>query len=110
VGQVYLRIVDSAWVYRCFSKGYDGVMYLRASYESTAVSVRLVAVKTRVATLHTLNIPRLELCGLLLTANLLTATSKDVGIPQSMDRFLGGTRMVVCPTGKFEDVCSNPSS
>ena len=62
---------------------YGGVIYLRTLYTDTSVSVTLLIAKTRVAPLKKLTIPRLELCGALLTARLLKATAVDLEIPDS---------------------------
>ena len=47
---------------------YGGVVYLRARYTEIQVTVTLVAARTRVAPIKQQTVPRLELCGALLTA------------------------------------------
>ena len=60
---------------------YNGVVYLRAVYEDASTTISLVTSKTRVAPLKTLSVPKLELCGALLTARLLISTSQDIDLP-----------------------------
>ena len=52
-------------------KGFGAVVYLRTLYSDTNVSVSLVISKTRVAPIKRLTIPKLELAGALLLAELL---------------------------------------
>jgi len=59
---------------------YEGVVYLRARYKDTTVSVKLVAAKTRVAPMKRQTIPKLELCGAVLTAKLLTTVAEDFNL------------------------------
>ena len=61
--------------------GYGGVVYLRAVYEDASTTISLVTSKTRVAPLKTLSVPKLDLCGALLTARLLLSTSQDIDLP-----------------------------
>jgi len=63
------------------SAGYGGVIYIRLLHAT--VSVSLVTAKTRVAPLKALTIPKLELCGALLTARLLTTVAADLRIPET---------------------------
>ena len=60
--------------------GYGGIVYLRAVYEDASTTISLVTSKTRVAPLKTLSVPKLELCGALLTARLLLSTSQDIDL------------------------------
>ena len=51
---------------------YGGVIYLRAIDTNNAIHVSLVMAKTKVAPIKTLSMPRLELCGAVVTAKLLS--------------------------------------
>jgi hypothetical protein len=53
-------------------RAYAGVLYLRSFGEDGTVSSRLVCGKTKVAPLKSQSIPKLELCGALLLAKLVT--------------------------------------
>ncbi len=59
---------------------FGGVVYLRILHQDASVTVSLVTAKTRVAPLPGSTIPRLELCGALLLAKLLSQTAKDLHI------------------------------
>ena len=65
------------------SKAYGGVIYARARYSDTSVTVSLLTSKTRVAPLKGFTIPRLKLCGAQLTARLLWTSAKDLVLPLS---------------------------
>lgn len=52
-------------------KAYGAVVYIRTIYPDGTVSVNLVCSKSRVAPLKTVTLPRLELCGALLLAQLV---------------------------------------
>ena len=60
---------------------YAGVVYLRMVDTSNVVYVSLVMTKTTVAPIKRLTIPRLELCGANLLANLLDHIKRVLGIP-----------------------------
>ena len=61
---------------------FSAVVYIRATYASSLTTCRLVMSKTRVASLKTQSIPRLELCGALLLAEILDTTRETLGIPK----------------------------
>lgn len=60
---------------------YAGVVYLRSVDESNHVHISLVTSKTKVSPIKRLSIPRLELCGANLLADILNHVSKVLGIP-----------------------------
>ena len=60
--------------------GYGAVIYLRTLHQDTSISVTLIAARTRVATLKPTTVPRLELCGALLTAKLLKSIATNLNI------------------------------
>ena len=62
---------------------FAAVVYLRATYEDGSVSCRLVVAKTRVAPLKTVSIPRLELCGAEMLAELLATIGSTLKIQES---------------------------
>ena len=64
------------------AQAYAAVIYLRATYEDGSVTGRLVVAKTNVAPLNTVSIPRLELCGAVLLAELLEITGTTLNIPK----------------------------
>lgn len=69
----------------CFSdaseKAYGGCIYVRSEDCEGSVLVRLFASKSKVAPLKIQTIPRLELCGALLTAELHEKVSQAIRIP-----------------------------
>lgn len=62
---------------------YGGVVYLRTFYAYLEVSVNIVTAKARVAPLKSLTVPRLELCGALLLAQLLRMVAADLDVGDS---------------------------
>lgn len=61
---------------------YGGVVYVRTFYADLSVSINLISSKARIAPLKALTVPRLELCGALLLAQLMTAVARDLAIPE----------------------------
>ena len=74
---------------------YGGVVYLRAVYEDASTTISLVTFKTRVACLKTLSVPKLELCGALLTARRLLSTSQDIDLPPTAIFAWSDSKMVL---------------
>ena len=63
---------------------YGAVVYVRTFHEDTQVSIRLVTAKSKVTPLSTPStIPRLELCGAVLLAELMVTVATDLNIPIS---------------------------
>ena len=62
-------------------KAYSGVVYLRVRYTDTSISVILICSRTHIAPLKPLTIPKLELCGALMVAKLMSSIAKDLNIP-----------------------------
>ena len=62
-------------------KAYSGVVYLRMEDSSGTVHTSLVMSKTRVAPIKRQTIPRLELCGALVLAQLLSHCKDVLNIP-----------------------------
>ena len=60
---------------------YSAVIYVRATYNNSPTTCKLVMSKTKVAPIKTVSIPRLELCGASLLANILTTTRQALDIP-----------------------------
>ena len=65
------------------SAAYAAVIYLRATYQDGSITCRLVVAKTRVAPLKQLTIPKLELCGAAMLAELLAITGETLQVPQT---------------------------
>ena len=65
------------------SAAYAAVVYLRATYEDGSITCRLVVAKTRVAPLKQLSIPKLELCGAAMLAELLAITRETLQVPNT---------------------------
>ena len=57
-----------------------GVVYVRVLYEDATISVSMLSSRTRVVPLKTLTIPRLELCGALLTARFLKSLGGNLQV------------------------------
>ncbi|XP_058827841.1 uncharacterized protein LOC131687764 [Topomyia yanbarensis] len=68
----------------CFSdaseKAYGACLYIRSQDVEGKVAVRLLTSKSKVAPLKSQTIPRLELCGALLAAQLFEKVPKSIGI------------------------------
>lgn len=53
------------------NKAYGSCVYIRSICENGDIQIRLLFAKTRVAPLRSLTVPKLELCGALLSAQLI---------------------------------------
>ncbi|KAL0860883.1 hypothetical protein ABMA27_009420 [Loxostege sticticalis] len=60
--------------------GYAGVVYVRI-IDSSGVVVKILAAKTKVAPVKQVSIPRLELCGAVLTAKLMDRVKTCLNVP-----------------------------
>jgi hypothetical protein len=58
--------------------GYGAAIYLRTYNESKEYDIRIICAKSRVAPLKTITLPRLELCGALLLARLITKVKNNM--------------------------------
>ncbi|XP_011858081.1 PREDICTED: uncharacterized protein LOC105555666 [Vollenhovia emeryi] len=61
-------------------RAYGACVYLRSSMNNDEFTVRLIASKSRVAPVKGLSIPRLELCGALLLAQLVTKLRESLNL------------------------------
>ena len=66
---------------------FAATIYIRAVYEDGSVSSKLVIAKTRVAPLHTVSVPRLELCGAEMLSELLAIIGNTLQIEK--EKFFG---------------------
>ena len=63
-------------------KAFGAVVYIRSTYDNHPPVLSLVTSKTKVVKPKTLTIPRMELCGALMLAHLLTTVRKALDISQ----------------------------
>ncbi|XP_037297855.1 uncharacterized protein LOC119190306 [Manduca sexta] len=64
-------------------KAYCAVVYYRVEIENGDIKTGIIASKTRVAPVKAISLPRLELCGALLLANLLTQVREAMRLQQN---------------------------
>lgn len=62
---------------------FGGAVYVRSFHQDTSVSVHLLTSKARPAPIQKITIPRLELCGAVMLAQLLQTAATDLHIPSS---------------------------
>lgn len=67
------------------TKAYAAAVYLRCVFENGDVQVNLLVSKSRVAPTKTISIPRFELCGALLLANLMTKVNSALKMKLKMN-------------------------
>nr|XP_041632303.1 uncharacterized protein LOC121502668 [Drosophila kikkawai] len=72
-------------------RAYGAAIYVRATYKSNQVSVRLLCSKSRVAPTAKETLPRLELCAAVLGAELTHRVRKDLRIPNDKTNLSGVT-------------------
>ena len=77
-------------------KAYAAVVYLRATYQNSPPTCRLVVAKSRVALLKQRTIPELELCGAVLLADLLETTKNTLDIPSEQVTAWCDSTVVLC--------------
>ena len=75
---------------------YAAVVYIRATYSHLPPSCQLVVAKSRVAPLKKLTIPRLELCGAALLAELMETTMATLEVPLSDVYAWSDSTIVLC--------------
>ena len=79
-----------------------GVVYLRAVDQEGLVHVSLIRAKTKVAPIKRLTMQRLELCGAVIVAKLLSHTARNLDIPNNQV-YAWSDSNVVCSW-----LCENP--
>ncbi|GFV16948.1 integrase catalytic domain-containing protein [Trichonephila clavipes] len=81
------------------TKAYAAVVYLKSKQE-----IHLVSAKTRVAPIKQLTIPRLELCGALLLAELISVIQKALRTKPSYPKMGDLPKQIITQTRPFEIV------
>lgn len=71
-------------------RAYAAVLYLRVADQNNYVRVHLITAKTKVAPIKQVSLPRLELCGAVLLANLIETVQKDLH-PKSIHAWTDST-------------------
>jgi hypothetical protein len=80
---IHFQIVDQQLIgfSDASEKAYCGIVYLRSTNTTAEVHISLVMAKTRVAPIKKVSLPRLELCGALLLAQMMRHLQKILSIP-----------------------------
>ena len=76
---------------------YAGGLYLRAVDQDGFIHVSLIMAKTKVAPIKCLTMPRLEMCGAVIVAKLLSRTARILDI--SNNNFTPGRMATLCSVG-----------
>ena len=77
-------------------KAYGAVVYVRATYENSNPTCRIVVAKSKVAPLQQRTIPELELCGAVLLTNLLETTASILEVPDEHVTAWNDSTIVLC--------------
>ncbi|XP_062541974.1 uncharacterized protein LOC134209973 [Armigeres subalbatus] len=77
-------------------RAYGAVIYTRSIYQDGSISVQLVASKSRVAPLKSLTVPRLELCGAKLLAELTDKVLSAMGVQFDVVKYWCDSQIVLC--------------
>ncbi|XP_039303404.1 uncharacterized protein LOC120357308 [Solenopsis invicta] len=76
-------------------KAYGACVYIREQIASDKIGIALVCSKSRVAPMKTLSLPRLELCGAVLLANLMKRVLDSLNIKISQRYFWCDSKIVI---------------
>ena len=82
-------------VFFASEKAYSAVLYARMTPIDGPISVTLLFAKTRVAPIKVLSLPRLELCGAVLLANMIHNLFTQLDLPQYQTFFWSDSSIVL---------------
>ena len=77
-------------------EAYGTAIYIKVEYKDGSSSVRLVASKTKVAPLHSITIPRLELMGAILGNRLAKSVANALSVDTGLITFWTDSANVLC--------------